>query len=52
MRLPTPVTALKNATSDTWRMHNFNYQLPKDQIQDYWEKECVDHPTSSYCKVY
>ena len=52
MRLTTPFTALRNATSDIWRMHDFNYQLPKDHRQDYWEKECKDHPTSSHCKVY
>ena len=52
MRLTTPFTAFRNATSDVWRMHDFNYQLPKDQRQDYWEKECIDHPTSSHCKVY
>ncbi len=48
MRLTTLLNALRNATSDFWRMHDFNYQLPKD----YWEKECIDHPTSSHCKVY
>jgi len=52
MRLTTLLTALRNATSDSWRMHDFNYQLPKDLRQDYWEKECIDHPTSSHCKVY
>ena len=52
MRITTPFTALKNATLDIWRMHDFNYQLPKDHRQDYWEKECIDHPTSSHCKVY
>ena len=38
MRLTTPFTALRNATSDILRMHDFNYQLSKDQRQDYWEK--------------
>ena len=52
MRLTTPFMALRNLTSDILKMHDFNYQLPKDQIQDYWEKECIDHPTSSHCKVY
>ena len=52
MRLTTPFMALRNLTSDIWRMNDFNYQLPKDQIQDYWEKECIDHPSSSHCKVY
>ena len=52
MRLTNPLTALRNATSDVWRMHDFNYQLPKDHRQDYWEKECIDHLTSSNCRVY
>ena len=52
MKLTTPFTSLKNATSDLWRMHDFNYQLPKDLRQNYWEKECIDLPTSSHCEVY
>ena len=52
MKLATPLNTLRNATSDIWRMHDFNYQLPKDITQDYWVKECIDHPTSSHCKVY
>ena len=52
MKLTTPFTALRNATSDMWRMHDFNYTLPKEAKQDYWEKECIDHPTSAHCKVY
>jgi len=47
MRLNIPFTTLRNAISDIWRMHDFNYQLPKDQRQNYWEKECKVHPTSS-----
>ena len=31
MRLTAPFTTLRNATSDIWRMHDFNYQLPKDK---------------------
>ena len=52
MRFTAQLTALRNSISDIWRMHDFNYQLPKDLRQDYWEKECIDHPTSSHCKVY
>ena len=52
LRLTTTFTALKNVTSDNCRMHDFNYQLPKDSRQDYWEKECIDHPSSPHCKVY
>ena len=33
MRLTTPFTALRNATSDMWRMHDFNYQLPKKEFK-------------------
>ena len=52
MRLTTPLPARRNAPSAVWKMHDFNYQLPKDHRQDYWEKECKDHQTSSHCKVY
>ena len=52
MKLTTPFTALRNATSDMWRMHDFNYKLPKDAKQDYWGKEFIEHPTSSDYKVY
>ena len=52
MRFTTPLTALRNAISDIWKMHDFNYELPKDPRKVYWEKECIDHPSSSHCKVY
>ena len=52
MKLTTPFTAIRNATSDMWRMHDFNYKLPNEAKQDFWEKECIDHPTSAHCKVY
>ena len=50
-KLTTPFNALKNATSDIWRMHDFNYKLPKEAKQDYWFKECLENPTSSHCEV-
>ena len=52
MKLTPLFNALINATSDIWRMHDFNYKLPKEAKQDYWDKECIDHPASSHCKVY
>ena len=52
MRLTTPINALRNATSDMLRMHFFNYKLPKEVKQDFWQQECIDHPTTTHCKVY
>ena len=52
MKLTTPFNALKNATSDIWRIYDFNYKLPKEAIQDYWGKECIEYPTSTHCEVY
>ena len=52
MRLTTPLNALKNATSDIWRMHDFNYKLPKEAKQDFWEQECIENQTSANCKLY
>ena len=52
MKLTTPFTALRNATSDMWKMHDFNYQLPKSREKEYWHKECIAHPTNTHCKIY
>ena len=52
MKLASPFTALRNATSDMWRMHDFNYQLPKKEFKKYWDQECKAHPTNSHCKLY
>lgn len=52
MKLTTPFIALRNATSDILRMHDFNYELHKEAKQDYWEKEWIEYPTSAHCKVY
>ncbi len=49
MKLTTPFSVIKNAISDIQRMHDFNYNLPKE---DYWEDECKNHPTNSHCLVY
>ena len=52
MNLTTPFTSLRNATANMCKINDFYYQLPKDIMQDYWEKECIDHTTSSHCIVY
>ena len=52
MKLTTPFNPLKNATSDIWRMHDFNYKLPKEAKQDFWGKECIENQTSANCKLY
>ena len=52
MKLTTPFNALKHATSDIWRIHDFNYKLSKEAKQDFSDKECIDHPISTHCKAY
>ena len=52
MKLTTPFTALRNATSDMWEMHDFNYILPKNEAKDYWDEECIAHPNNNQCKIY
>ena len=36
MKLTTPFNALRDTTSDIWRIHCFNYNLPKEEKQEYW----------------
>ena len=52
MKLTTPFIALRNATSDMWCMHDFNYQLPIKELEKYWDQECMAHPANSHCKIY
>ena len=52
MKLTTPFNALRNATSDMWRMHDFSYKLPKNKEKDYWNEECIAHPSNIQCKIY
>ena len=52
MKLTTPFTILNNSLNDVWRMHDFNYQLPKDTFNEYWDEECILHPTNSHCKIF
>ena len=52
MKFTTPFAALRNATADMWRMHDFNYQLPQKELKKYWDQECKAHPAKSHCKLY
>ena len=52
MKINSLFIALRNATSDMWRMHDFNYQSPKKKELRYWDQECMAYPTNSHCKIY
>ena len=52
MKLKTPFSAIKNAFSDIRVMHDFNYEIPAESREEFWEEECDKHPPSSACKVY
>ena len=52
MKLNSPFRVLNASFNDLWRMHDFNYQLPIDNLNEYWDEECIKHPTNSHCKIY
>ncbi|KGG14842.1 hypothetical protein EV06_1905 [Prochlorococcus sp. MIT 0602] len=54
MKLVSPFTILNGAVSDVWRMHDFNYNLPKPEADKIfkWEAECLSNPTKANCKLY
>ena len=52
MRLRNPFNVIKHALSDIRTMHDFTYTVPKETRDEFWDKECVSHPTASTCKVY
>ena len=42
---------LNNYLNDVWKMHDFNYQLPKETFNEYWDEECILHPINSNCTI-
>ena len=52
MKLRTPFNMIKNALSDIRTMHDFSYTVPNETREEFWDKECISHPTASTCKVY
>ncbi len=52
MKLRIPFNVIKNALIDIRTMHDFSYTVPNDTRDEFWDKECITHPTSSNCKVY
>ena len=52
MKLTSPIEILNGSLNDLWRIHDFNYQLHKDSFNEYWNEECILHPTNSRCKIY
>jgi len=52
MKLIDPLIALKNSLSDIRKIHDFNYTVPAETRDEFWNKECLNHPTASTCKIY
>ena len=52
MKLKTSYTILNNSLNEFWKMNNFKYQLPKETFSEYWDEECILHPTNSHCKIF
>ena len=52
MKLRTPFTVFTNPLRDLDYIHDFSYQLPQENNNLFWEKECNLHPAKSTCKLY
>ena len=52
MKLRAPFNMIKNAFSDIRKMHDFSYTVPSETTDEFWDKECSNHPTASTCKIY
>ena len=52
MKLRIPFNMIKNALSDIRTMHDFAYTVPNETREEFWDNECVHHPTASTCKIY
>ena len=52
MKLKAPFSVVKNALNDIRFMHDFNYQIPAETTEEFWEEECEINPTSWTCILY
>ena len=52
MKQRTPFSVIKNAFSDIWLMHDFNYEVLSENTDEFWNEESQVHTTFSTCKVY
>ena len=46
MKLKAPFSDIKNALNDIRFMHDFNYQIPAETTEEFWEENCEINPTS------
>ena len=46
LKLIAPFLVIKNALNDIRFMHDFNYQIPNETTEEFWEEECEINPTS------
>ena len=42
----------QKSKSDIRTMQDFSYRVPNETRDEFWDKECSNHPTASTCKVY
>ena len=52
MRLGKPFKIINESFVDAENTHDFNYHPNKGKIIEYWDEECIKHPTNSHCKIY
>ena len=52
MRLGKPFKIINDSFVDARNTHDFNYQTNKKKIMEYWDEECIKHPTNSHCKIH
>ena len=52
MKLRSPFNMIKNALSDIRTKFDVSYTVPNETRDEFWEKECSNHPTASTCKLY
>tara|TARA_B100001029_G_C14773849_1_gene292747 strand:+ start:412 stop:576 length:165 start_codon:yes stop_codon:yes gene_type:complete len=52
MNLRTLFNEIKNILTYMRKMHDFSYRFPDEYRDEYWDKECFNHPTASTCKIY
>ena len=51
MRLNTNLKFISSTLSDVWNIRHSNYKSPRPELTNYWDEECIKHPTNSRCRI-
>jgi len=51
MKLTSTFIIFNSIQNDVSRINDSHYELLINNFNEYWDEECILHPTNSHCKL-